>query len=261
MAVVTRHFSVRALQGEICLQIVVKGPPIPGDGIVAGATLIVEIAAVRILVLMASDALRVCIAERLRLMAVLTFGFAVLAKQREWAQVMVEEDRILPIDFSVACLALSTQRLLVHVILKMAGITTGIERHFENRFNVAIDARRLEVTAEQFVIGIEVMIEVRLRPGATVVAGVALVAAVGIVLVIFEMTRYALHAHGVFEWILGVAVATGELGMSAKEVKVGIPDMIEARVMPVGRVVAAATLIAAAPVMCVIVGVTVNTLR
>jgi hypothetical protein len=104
------------------------------------------------------------------------------------------------------------------------------------------------------------MIEVRLRPGAAVVASVALLAAVGIMFVIFKMARYALHAHGVFERIVRMTVATGELGMATKEIKVSVPDVIETRVMPVGWVVAAATLIAAAPFMCVIVGMTVDTL-
>lgn len=48
--------------------------------------------------------------------------------------------------------------------------------------------------------------------------------------------------------------------MASEEIKVGIPDVIEARIMPVHRVVAAAALIAAAPVMCVIVGMTVDAL-
>jgi hypothetical protein len=57
-----------------------------------------------------------------------------------------------------------------------------------------------------------------------------------------------------------VAVATRQFGMASEEIKVGIPDVIEARIMPVHRVVAAAALIAAAPVMCVIVGMTVDAL-
>lgn len=114
----------------------------------AGATLIVEVAAVGVFVLMAGYALRVSAAKRLCLMAVFAFRFTVLAKQREWAQVMVEEHRVLPVDFCVAGFALSTERLLVHVILKMARLTAGVERHFENRINVAVVTRRLAVTAE-----------------------------------------------------------------------------------------------------------------
>gem|GEM_PF-4851608 len=48
--------------------------------------------------------------------------------------------------------------------------------------------------------------------------------------------------------------------MATEEIKVSITDMIEARIMPVCRVVATAALIAAAPVMCVIVSMTVDAL-
>jgi hypothetical protein len=148
VTVATRHVNVRALEGETGLQIVVESPPVPGDRIVAGATLIVEIAAMRIFVLMAGHTLRVRTAKCLRLMAVFALCFTVLAKQRKCTQVMVKEHRVLPVDFRVAGLALSTQRLLMDVILKMARLTAGVERHFENRINVAVVTCGLEVTAE-----------------------------------------------------------------------------------------------------------------
>jgi hypothetical protein len=148
VAVVTRYVNVRSRQSKVCLQIVVEGPSIPSDGIVAGTTLIVEIAAMRILILMAGNTSGVRIAKGLRLMAVVTLCFTMLSEQGERAEVVVEKHGILPVDFGMAGLALRAKGLLVYVILDVAGLTACLERYIENRLNMAIVTSWLKVATD-----------------------------------------------------------------------------------------------------------------
>jgi hypothetical protein len=181
---------------------VVEGPFVPADGIVAGRTLIVEITAMRIFILMAGNTSGIGIAKCLRLMAVLALCFTMMSEQRKRTEVVVEKDRVLPVDFGMAAFALSAKGLLVYVVLDVARLTACIECYLENWINMAIVTSWLKVAADQSVSSITIVIERRFRPGAVVVAGVALVAAMSVMFVIFQMTRYAVHAHRVLERFL-----------------------------------------------------------
>ncbi|MCP4945293.1 MAG: hypothetical protein GY924_25375, partial [Planctomycetaceae bacterium] len=104
---------------KVALQIVIESPRVPGNRIVARATLIIEVAAVWVIVLMARDTFRIRVAERLRRVTVFAFILSVNTEQREWAQVMIEEHRILPVYFCVAALTLRTERTFVCVVIEM----------------------------------------------------------------------------------------------------------------------------------------------
>ena len=55
-------------------------------------------------------------------MAFVAFVVGVLAQQREGCQIMIEEDRVLPIDFGVTGCALATQRTFMRVVVQMARV-------------------------------------------------------------------------------------------------------------------------------------------
>ena len=67
------------------------------------------------------------------------------------------------------------------------------------------------VTAEQFVFGIPVVVECRLVPGdAAAMAGVALIAAMLVMRIIFEMAGDAGLVHLVFKRVFRMAIAAGQ---------------------------------------------------
>ena len=75
-----------------------------------------------VVISMASGTSCIRIFERLRLVAVVTLIIGVLTQQWEGGQVVVEEDRVLPIHFGVTGSALTTQRTLMCVIFQVAGV-------------------------------------------------------------------------------------------------------------------------------------------
>ena len=87
-------------------------------------------------------------------------------------------------------------------------------------------------------------------------AGIALVTPVAVMLVILEMTGCTGHIHLVLKRILGVAVATRQIRMFEEQLKICVARMIEARVVPVGRVMAILTLLPGATFVNVVVGMT-----
>gem|GEM_PF-5744091 len=185
VTVVTRHINVRAFQSETGLQLVVEGPLIPADRVVAGSTLIVEIAAMRILILMAGNTCGIRFPKGLRLMAVVAFCFPMLPEQWKRAEVVIEEHRVLPADFGMAGFTLSSKGLLVYIVLEMARVTACFQRYFEYRINVAVVTSWLKMTTYQGISRIAIVIEAWFRPGAAAVTAIALLTSMSIMLVIF----------------------------------------------------------------------------
>lgn len=146
---------------------------------------------------MTGDAADILIRKRLRLMTVVTLRLIVYAEQREAGQVVIEEHRILPVDFSMATFTLRAQHALVWIVIQVARLTAGHELNVENWFDVAVITGDFDilVSTEKFEIRMDVMIEERLFPFGTAVAGVTLIAIVLIMSVIFEMARRARHVH------------------------------------------------------------------
>ena len=146
------------------------------------------------------------------------------------------------------------------VVVKVTRIARGVQCNVEYGLNVAIVAGNNFVTAEQLVLRVFVVVEDRLIPGdAAAVAGVTLITAMLIVGVVFEVARYAGLVHLVLEGIFGMAVAAGQVGVTAKQIKIGVAGMVKARIVPVTRVVAISALVSAAAVMRVILGVAIKT--
>lgn len=148
MAVVAADIDVRTGNRKVRLQVVIEGPRGPGNRVVARAALLVEIAPVWIFVLMAGNASGFRVAENLCLMAVRALRILVFSEQRKWAEIVIEKQRILPIHFGMAILALSTERLFVHIFIQMAGLAGRCEFNFENRIDVAVVACGFQMPAE-----------------------------------------------------------------------------------------------------------------
>lgn len=109
--------GMRALQCKVRLSIVIKQPVFPGHRVMAAFTVAIKIAAVRIIVAVTSNAVRLGIAKRLGLVAIRTFVFGMVTQQRHVCQIVIKKDRVLPVDFSVATLTLVSQRRFVWLVI------------------------------------------------------------------------------------------------------------------------------------------------
>lgn len=121
-------------------------------------------------------------------MAVFAFVVGVLTQQRERRQIVVEEQRVLPFRFGVTGRAFGAYRTLMWVVIEMAGVTARGWFDLENGFYVAIITRNGQMTSAKHVFGISIVIEGDHLPIIGNVAGVAAVAEVVIVIVVFEVT-------------------------------------------------------------------------
>ena len=107
VAFVTANVDMCAVQGEICLPVVIEGPDIPRNRVMAVFAAILEIAFMLVVVAMAGHAANVFIRKCLGGMTTVTFLLFVNAMQRESCQVVIEEHRILPVEFRVAAFTLA----------------------------------------------------------------------------------------------------------------------------------------------------------
>ena len=222
MAVIAADIDVRTREREVCLQIVIECPRGPGNRVVARAALVVEVTAVRIFFLMAGNASGFRLAENLCLMAVRALHIVVFSEQRKWAEIVIEKQRILPIHFRMAILALSAERLFVHIVIQMTGFAGRCELDFKDRIDMAVVAGRFQMTAEQFVFRVRVVVKERFFPVVAGMARLALFAIVNVVIVIFEMTGNTGCLHYVVKWAFGMTVAASELPVFAYEIEVRI---------------------------------------
>lgn len=147
-------------------------------------------------------------------------------------------------------------RALVGIVVLMAGKTISDEFDFEDRFDVTGDTLRFRMRTMQSVVGVGVMVEMYIGPTATGMTGIAVLAAMPIVMVIFEVAGDTGHVEFIGKRVLAVAAVTALLGMFAIDHEVGITIMIETRVVPTLRVMTVAAFVAAAAVVRVIFRVT-----
>lgn len=125
VTVVATDLDVSAVQREVGLQVVIKGPDFPRDGVMAGITAVTHIAFVRVIVAVTGNAVDSFIRIRLARMTTVTFLFLVHTVQREARQVMVEKHRVLPVNLGMTAFTLRTEQAFMGVIIQMAGIATG----------------------------------------------------------------------------------------------------------------------------------------
>lgn len=140
----------------------------------------------------------------------------------------------------------------MRIVVDVTGIAACQKFGVEDRFDVTIVTGNFPVTAEELVVRMYVVVEERLFPRCTGMASVALLAAVHVMRVVFQVTGSAGFVHFVVERIFRMAVATGCVRMCAFQREVRVTLVIETRIMPVARVVAGVAFIAATSVVCVV---------
>lgn len=252
MAVVAGDGDMSALEQKVGLLVVIERPYIPADRVVAGVAAVKEVAAMRVVLSVTGSATAFCIGESLGGVAILTFILFVHAVQRESCQVVVEKYRVLPVDLGVTALALHARSALMWIVVQVASVTGGREFDFEYRLEMAINASDFLVPAKQPVVGMLVMVKKRFGPLGALMAIATLIAMVFFMRIVFEMARGAFRFHVVFERVFGMAVAADQLGVFAFKRKIRVTDMVEAGVVPVGRVMTAVTLLAATAIVRVV---------
>ena len=109
VAIFTDDADMRASKRKASLQVVIKCPNIPGNGVVTGIAALMEVAVVRVFFAVAGSTVTFLMAERLRLMAILALVLVVHAEERESGKVVIEKHRVLPINFCVATSATRSQ--------------------------------------------------------------------------------------------------------------------------------------------------------
>lgn len=72
-----------------------------------------------------------------------------------------------------------------------------------------------------------VMIEKWLFPDSTAVAGVTLIATMRFMCVVFQVAGRTILIHFIFKRVFRMTVVACQLGVPAKQVKIGISNMIE----------------------------------
>ena len=81
-------------------------------------------------------------------------------------------------------------------------------------------------------LGVYIVIKQRRCPHFGAVAGIALIAKVLVMVVVFDMAGNTRHFQRIRERVLAVAVVAAERGMTAVEHEICIPGMIKARIGP-----------------------------
>jgi hypothetical protein len=106
----------------------------------------------------------------------------------------------------VAVEAAGSLRTIVGVVFFVAGETAGLRLDLEDRFDVAGLAFDKFVRTIQRMVRVDVVVEMNRCPCVGGMAGFAGAAEVTVMVVVFEVTRYARDVHLVVERILTVAV-------------------------------------------------------
>lgn len=83
VAILTDDADMRASKRKARLQVVIKCPDIPGNGVVTVVAALMEVAVVRVVFAMAGSTVTFLMPERLRLMAILALILIVNSKERE----------------------------------------------------------------------------------------------------------------------------------------------------------------------------------
>jgi len=203
VAIVTANLDMGAVKLEVGLQVVIECPHFPTNGVVAGVAAILKIFFVRVIFTVAGNAATLFACECLGGMTAVAFLLFVHAVQRESCQVVIEEHRVLPVNFCMATLTLGAQCSLVRIVVQVARLTARHQLDIENWFDVAVITGDFDflVSTEKFVIRMDVVIEERLFPFGADVATVALIATMLVVCVILQMAGHAGHVHLVLKRI------------------------------------------------------------
>jgi hypothetical protein len=252
-----RDIRVRTVKREARLLVVIEQPLLPFDRVVAKRAIFTEAPLVRVVFPVAADTGIRGITEYVRVVTLATFRLCVPAQQRKTCEIVIEEDIVLPRQFAVAVKALRTLRPLMGVIVLMARETVPSQFRFEDWLDVAGFAFSLSMRADQCVFRVFFMIEMDVSPTAAGVAGLTGFAEVAFVIVVLQVAGNTGRIEFIGERVLAVAAGTFLFGMLAVQQEIRVAVVIETGVVPAFRAVTVSALVAAAPFMRVVLGMTV----
>ncbi len=199
MAITAIDCRVRSGKWEVCLRVMVERPGIPRNGVVAGIAAFVKAPSVRIVFLVAIPAVRVNVPEGAILVAVGTLVVGVLSKQWKGSQIMIEKDRVLPVDFRMTIFALCTQRTVVSIVVEVARTAISLQRYLKYWFNMTVGTNNVTVSTTKCIFGVFVMFECRRRPVVVAVTIIAFEAVVSVMAIVFGMAGNARGVHLIVE--------------------------------------------------------------
>ena len=125
-------------------------------------------------------------------MASVALRLSVIAEQREARHIMIEEYVFSPRDFIVAVLADDALFTFVWIVLGMTIVAVALQCNVENWLYVTVRTLDFLVRADKRVLGVNIVIKRDIYPLRADMAGVALVAKMTVMIVIFKVAR---HAH------------------------------------------------------------------
>ena len=191
MAAFARETCVRALEREFGACVVIERPESPVDRRVAVGAFGPEASFMCVVFEVAVDTFFVCVMECRSRMTVFAVDFDVAAEQGKDREVVVEANIACPFHFCVARRAVFTQLQLVRFLIRVAAIAVRCRQRDGNGVDVAVGAFDLRMRAVQWKLGVYIVIERDVGPGADPMTIRARRAIDAIVLVIVLVTVIA----------------------------------------------------------------------
>ena len=163
---------------------------------------------------------------------------------------------IFPLGFCMAIAALFAQLALVRVVVEMTRRAFSTGRDIEDCFDMTISTSDLLVRASQHECCGSKVVEKRLAPVLAGVTAAAIGSPMAAVIVIFKVATGTCCVHDIVKRVFAVAVVASKCRVLTLKREVSIVGVVETRIFPRARVVAAFALFAASSLVRVVLGVT-----
>jgi hypothetical protein len=127
VARIAGNFGVSAFKRKIGLYAVIERPDVPGNRVMAGVAAVIEIASMRVVFAMTGYAIGFDVRKNPGgligaghgSVTISAFVLSMLAQQGKCREVVIEEYGVVPVDFGVTILTLSTESFLVGILVEM----------------------------------------------------------------------------------------------------------------------------------------------
>ncbi len=263
LAVTTLAFQllVRATQTKIRLLVMIERPDPPSVGGVTETAATAKTPFMNVVVVImatAADPLRPAIT--LVEMAILTAGQRMQAEQRETAQIMIEDDRLVPAIRVVTLGAVLAQLTAMNIIVRVTTAALRIEIVTNISALVTGHAMDIAVTAKEWIVGIPVMTKIALLPAVLAMTVVTFPAITTLVPVFLFVAGDTLRLQLL---LVQMAIVTGraaDLGMTPAQAVLGILVVVKLYRFPAPFVVTVSAFGAKLAAMLVIDLVTADAL-
>ena len=225
-ALVTRGAAeshVAAVEFKRCLPVVIERPQRPVDRVVAIAAGGTERHAVFVILAMAIDTFAGRILKTRALVTTGAFGLAVRPDQRETRQAVIENDRLGPASLTVALRTGAPELPRVRILVSVTTEATVGRARLPDRGLVAERTFDFRMRADEFEIGVTIVLETHDGPRVCRVTTAAVTTVQAVVFVVFAMAGETIAGQADFEDRTGVTVgATLASDMLARQREIGL---------------------------------------